>query len=94
MDQTIYEKMYKGRINNTVRTWNAQNGNTSGGNIIARDGTAYKKVDGRLVQVLDEIMMKRLKRLENKLQNDGLVACEGKVSETAVCNSSEMVAEI
>ena len=97
MDQTINEMVYSGRINNTVRAWNDQldGKNTSGGNIIASDGTTYKKVGNRLVQVLDPKMLKRVKRLEEKLINDGLVTpkTSTEVEESKVVET-ELVAEL
>jgi len=97
MDQTINEMVYSGRINNTVRAWNDQldGKNTSGGNIIASDGTTYKKVGNRLVQVLDSKMLKRVKRLEEKLINDGLVTpkTSTEVEESKVVET-ELVAEL
>ena len=65
MDQTINEMMYKGRINSTVNAWNDQkNGKmTTGGTLIASDGTSYKKVDGKLVPILDDKLLKRVSKV-------------------------------
>ena len=94
MDQTINEMVYTGRINNTVRSWNDQlDGKmTSGGSIIASDGTTYKKVGNRLVQVLDPKMIKCVKRLEEKLIADGLVKATIQ-DECAVCKDPVVTAE-
>ena len=96
MDQTINEMVYGGRINNTVRSWNEQaNGKLSGGTIIGSDGTSFKKVNGRLVQVLDSRMQKRVARLERRLASDGLIKCaNSKACEQSVVESSELVAEL
>ena len=100
MDQTINEMVYSGRINSTVRSWNDQADGkmTTSGTIIASDGTTYKKVGNRLVQILDAKMLKRVKRLEAKLTADGLV--KPSVKNTAVCEEpvatadTELIAEL
>ena len=98
MDQTINEMVYRGRINSTVRSWNdqADGKNTTGGTIIAGDGTTYKKVGNRLVQILDPKMMKRVKRLEAKLAAEGLVKSADKVASEEVVASAdtELIAEL
>ena len=86
MDQTINGMVYSGRIKSTVRGWNEQlDGKTSvqGGSIIASDGTVYKKVDDRLVQVLDPTMKRIVRRIEAKLINDGLVDAPKMATEAA-----------
>ena len=94
MDQTINEMMYKARIDATVHQWNEQinNGNTSSGSIIGRDGTTYKKVDGRLVQVIEPNMKKCIKRLSLKLMEDSLVRCESSAPETVTVATTELIA--
>ena len=85
MDQTINEMVYGGRIKNTVRSWNEQfdgKFTTTGGTIVASDGTTYKKIDGKLVQIIDPKMKKMLKRLESKLISDGLVSDKAETAET------------
>ena len=99
MDQTINDMLYGARIKSTVRQWNEQfDGKTplTGGTIVASDGTTYKKVDGKLVQVIDPKMKKMLKRLENKLVSDGLVDSKTKSATElkTVENTSELVAEM
>ena len=97
MDQTINGMVYSGRIKSTVRGWNEQlDGKTSGqgGSIIASDGTVYKKVDDRLVQVLDPRMKRIVRRLEAKLINDGLVEAPRMSAEAAAeAKVSSWVAE-
>lgn len=77
MDQTISEVVYGGRIKNSVRAWNEQmNGsNVSGGSIVASDGNTYKKVDGRLVQIVkgNPELERSVKFLNKKLEMDGLL---------------------
>jgi len=99
MDQTINEMVYGGRINSTVRQWNDQaNGKLQdSGTIIASDGTTYKKVDNRLVQVLDPKMAKMVKRLEAKLERDGLVKSktqESSVESVVMTADTELIAEL
>jgi hypothetical protein len=100
MDQTINEMVYRGRINSTVRSWNdqADGKNTTGGTIIASDGTTYKKVGNRLVQILDPKMMKRVKRLEAKLNAEGLVKSVNNVTsaseEVVATADTELIAEL
>ena len=98
MDQTINEMVYGGRINNTVRAWNEQaNGKTAttGGTIIGSDGTSFKKVGNRLVQVLDPKMLKCVARLESKLASDGLLnGSKASACEERIVASSELVAEL
>ena len=97
MDQTINEMVYGGRINSTVRSWNDQvDGKmATGGTIIASDGTTYKKVGNRLVQVLDPQMLKRVKRLEAKLVADGLVSDSKETSKDMVSLAdTELIAEL
>ena len=96
MDQTINEMLYSGRINSTVRAWNEQaNGNLTGGTVIGSDGTTFKKVGNKLVQVLDPKMLKRVARLEKKLTADGLVKSTSVVTEESVAaTSNELIAEL
>ena len=97
MDQTINDMVYGGRIKSTVRAWNEQADGkmTSGGTIIASDGTEYKKVGNRLVQVLDPKMLKRVKRLEAKLEADGLVSAKSITAEAMTKSAeSELIAEL
>ena len=97
MDQTINEMVYGGRINATVRSWNDQaNGNVGeSGLILGQDGTSFKKVNGRLVQMHDPKMLKRLARLEKKLAADGLVKKDEATCESvSIAESSELVAEL
>ena len=95
MDQTINEMVYRGRIKNTVRSWNEQTGkNVGGGTIIGSDGTSFKMVDGRLVQVLDPKLLKRVKRLEDKLTADGLLSSKNVAEVSVTAESSELVAEL
>lgn len=96
MDQTINEMVYRGRINNTVRAWNDQTDgkNSTGGTIIASDGTSYKKVGNRLVQILDPKMKKLVDRLSVKLTNEGLVkSAKAEVSEK-LSTEAELIAEL
>lgn len=97
MDQTISEVVYGGRIKNSVRLWNEQlsGNNVGGGTIVASDGNTYKKVDGRLVQVIkgNPRLERNVRFLNKKLENDGLL--NAKASETLEANavtSSEFVA--
>ena len=98
MDQTINEMMYVGRINSTARAWKDQMEGkmTSGASIIASDGTSYKKIDGRLVPVVDEKLLKRLSKVVTpSLQEAGLLktaeTCDEKIAASA---STELVAEL
>lgn len=100
MDQTISEVVYGGRIKNSVRLWNEQmNGNTTGGTIVASDGNTYKKVDGRLVQVVkgNPRLEKSVKYLNKKLEKDGLLNT-AKATENSLAGvakeSSEFVASM
>jgi len=98
MDQAINEMVYSGRIKSTVRSWNEQfdgKFTLSGGTIVASDGTTYKKIDGKLVQIIDPKMKKMLKRLESKLVSDGLVSYKTESVETAVVKeTSDLIAEM
>jgi hypothetical protein len=95
MDQTISDMVYRGRINNTVREWNEQDGkNNAGGTIIASDGTSYKKVGNRLVQILDPKMKKCVDRISAKLASDGLVAMNNNATKVSVTADAELVAEL
>lgn len=99
MDQTINEVVYSKRIADTVRNWNEQMSGKPAvsGTIIGSDGTEFRKIDGKLVQVLDPSMLKRLKRLENKLISDGLVSAESLATSSAKAEeekSAGMIAEM
>lgn len=95
------EIVYRNRINETVKTWNAQigkNEDTSAekGTIIASDGTCYKKVNGRLVQVLEGTKSKSAKKVILKLENDGLLNLDTAKNKENISNAyaSNYIAEL
>lgn len=97
MDQTISEVVYGGRIKNSVRLWNEQmsGNNVGGGTIVASDGNTYKKVDGRLVQVIkgNPRLEKNVKFLNKHLEKEGLLnAKTAETMEASAVTSSEFVA--
>lgn len=93
MDQTISEVVYRGRIKDSLEKLKSGN-NVGGGTIVASDGNTYKKVDGRLVQVISDPRLKRnVKFLEKKLSRDGLLSAKAsEAMEASAVASSEVVA--
>ncbi|MBE5736624.1 MAG: hypothetical protein E7356_04680 [Clostridiales bacterium] len=95
MDQTIDKMVYRGRVSDFARRVQ-ENGNktTTGGVIIASDGTAYRKEGNRLVQVYDKKMTKIIARtIMPSLNELGLVPDASAKSVNGVA-TTEVVAEI
>lgn len=101
MDQTISEVVYRGRIKDSQRAWKEQisgKEDIGGGTIVASDGNTYKKVDGRLVQVINVKENKKLVHniefLSRKLENDGLLNAKSNEQESVEASVAEFVATI
>lgn len=91
MDQTINEMLYTARVRNTVKYWNENLENN--GTIIASDGTSYKKIDGKLVQIVDPKLMKRVNKVVvPTLKEYGLLGETKEVQTETTIASSELVA--
>ena len=95
MDQTISKIVYDGIVNSFVDGINGKN-NTSGGSIIASDGTKYVLNGKTLVPVYDKQMIKKIQRIVVPALKDCGVLNRGECSLDSNVTSvvAETVAEL
>ena len=102
MDQTIIENgnnvetyLYKNRVMNSVKTFEGQMSRkyATEGKIIGKGNYEFRKVDGKLVQVIPQTLHKPVKRMIDSLLRDGIISSTPEVEQTNAVESMLAVEE-